>query len=114
MNGFHIARAFDVGDQTPNAPGSYQFIVRHPKGEEQKVVVEISPEAVVILEKMTRRPLPLTSSFWASYAERTLATYLWDEGRIPSSKLTITRVDWKDVNVAARWEESLQSERPRA
>jgi hypothetical protein len=32
---------------------------------------------------------------------------LWDEGRIPSSRLTITRVDLKDVNVAARWEESL-------
>jgi DNA-binding response OmpR family regulator len=109
MNGFHIARAFDASGQTPHEPGAYQFIVRHPKGEEQKVVVEISPEAVVILEKMTRRPLPITSSFWASYAERRLATYLWDEGRIPSSRLTITRVDLQDVNVAAHWEESLHS-----
>ena len=107
MNGFHIARAFEVSSQTPGSPGAYQFIVRPPKGGEQKVVVEISPEAVVILEKMTRRPLPITSSFWASYAERMLATYLWDEGRIPSSKLTITRVELTDVHIAARWEESL-------
>lgn len=109
MNGFHIVRAFEVSAQTPGKPGEYQFIVQHPKGDEQKVVVEISPEAVVILEKMTRRHLPITSSFWAGYAERSLATYLWDEGRIPSSGLTITRVELKDVNVAARWEESLHS-----
>jgi len=107
MNGFHIARAFDMSGQTLGEPGEYQFIVRHPKGGEQTVVVEVRPEAVVILEKMTRRHLPITNSFWASYAERMLATYLWDEGRIPSSRLTITRVDLKDVNVAARWEESL-------
>jgi hypothetical protein len=91
MNGFHIARAFEVSGQTPGEPGEYQFIVRHPPGGEQTVVVEISPEAVVILEKLTRRHLPITNSFWASYAERILATYLWNEGRIPSSKLTITR-----------------------
>jgi len=109
MNGFHIVRAFEVSAQTPGKPGEYQFIVQHPKGGEQNVVVEISPEAVVILEKMTRRHLPVTSSFWASYAEHRLATYLWDEGRIPSSGLTITRVELQDVHVAARWEESLHS-----
>lgn len=109
MNGFHIVRAFDGSGQTPGKPSAYQFIVQHPKGSEHKVVVESSPEAVVILEKMTRRHLPATSSFWASYAEHMLATYLRDEGRIPSSGLTITRVELKDVNVAARWEESLYS-----
>jgi DNA-binding response OmpR family regulator len=109
MNGFHIVRAFDVSRQIPGQPSEYQFIVRHPTGGAQHVVVEISPEAVAILEKMTRRPFPVTSSFWASYAEHRLATYLWDEGRIPSSKLIITRVDFKDVHVAARWAESLPS-----
>jgi FixJ family two-component response regulator len=105
MNGFHILRAFDMSAQIPGQPSEYRFIVRPPKGGEQHVVVTISPEAVTILEKMTRRPLPVTSSFWASYAEHRLAAYLWDEGRIPSSELMITRVDLKDVNVAARWEE---------
>ena len=105
MNGFHIVRAFDLSGE----PGEYQFIVQPPKGGEQHVVVEISPEAVAMVAQLTRRSLPLTSSFWASYAERTLATYLWDEGRIPSSGLTITQVELKDVDIAARWEETLHS-----
>jgi len=109
MNGFHIVRAFGVSGQTPGEPSVYEFIVRPPKGETQHVVVEISPEAVAILEKMTRRPFPLTSSFWANYAEHRLATYLWDEGRIPSPGLTINRVELKDVNVAIRWAEPLYS-----
>jgi DNA-binding response OmpR family regulator len=109
MNGFHIVRAFSVNGQTPGEPSVYEFIVRPPKGGAQRVVVEISPEAITILEKMTRRPFPITSSFWANYAEHRLATDLWDEGRIPSSGLTIARVELKDVNVAVRWEESLYS-----
>jgi DNA-binding response OmpR family regulator len=109
MNGFHIARAFSVSGQTPGEPSVYEFIVRPPKGGAQRAVVEISPEAVTILEKMTRRPFPITSSFWANYSEHRLATYLWDEGRIPSPGLTIARVELKDVNVAVRWEESLYS-----
>jgi len=105
MNGFHIVRAFDLSGEL----GEYRFIVQSPKGGEQDVVVEISPEAVAMVAQLTRRPLPLTSSFWASYAERTLATYLWDEGRIPASGLTITQVEPKDVDIAARWEETLHS-----
>jgi DNA-binding response OmpR family regulator len=108
MNGFHIVRAFDASDTTLAEPGAYEFIVRHPKGDEQHVVVEINPEAVAMVEQLTHRHLPLTSSFWASYAERTLATHLWDEGRIPSSGLTITQVERKDIDIAARWQESLQ------
>ena len=109
MNGFHIVRAFDLSGETPGQPGEYRFIVQPPKGGEQHVVVEISPEAVAMVAQLTRRPLPLTSSFWASYAERTLATYLWDEGRIPSSGLTITQIELKDVDIATRWEETLHS-----
>ena len=109
MNGFHIVRAFGVSGQTPGEPSVYEFIVRPPKGEAQHVVIAISSEAVTILEKMSRRPFPLTSSFWANYAEHRLATYLWDEGRIPSPGLTISRVELKDVNVALRWRESLSS-----
>ena len=109
MNGFHIVRALGVSGQTPGEPSVYEFIVQPPKGEAQHVVVAINPEAVTILEKMTRRSFPLTSSFWVNYAEHRLATYVWDEGRIPSPGLTISRVELKDVNVALRWQESLYS-----
>ena len=109
MNGFHIVRAFGVSGQTPGEPSVYEFSVRPPKGEAQHVIVAISSEAVTILEKMSRRSFPLTSSFWANYAEHRLATYVWDEGRIPSPGLTISRVELKDVNVALRWQEPLYS-----
>ena len=49
----------------------------------------------------------MTSSFWKSYAEHTLATYVWDEGRIPSLPLVITQVERRDVDLAARWEETV-------
>ena len=109
MNGFHIVRAFGVSGQPPGKPSVYEFIVRPPKGGAQHVIVAISSEAVTILEKMSRRSFPLTSSFWANYAEHRLATYVWDEGRIPSPGLTINRVELKDVNVAMRWKEPLYS-----
>ena len=34
-----------------------------------------------------------------------LATYLWNEGRIPAERLMITQVELREVDVAARWEE---------
>jgi len=40
-------------------------------------------------------------------ALHTLATYVWDEGRIPSLPLTITQVERRDVDLAARWEETV-------
>jgi DNA-binding response OmpR family regulator len=106
MNGFHIVRAFDLSSEPPSDSGEYRFIVQSPKGDEQQVVVAIHPEAVAMVAKLTHRPLPLTSSFWANYAERALATYLWDEGRIPSASLTVTQLALKDVDVAAHWEET--------
>jgi DNA-binding response OmpR family regulator len=108
MNGFHIVRTSAEERTTAAHPGVYHFLVRDPKGQEQDVVVQVDASAVAMVERLIRRPLPLTSSFWKSYAEHTLATYVWDEGHIPSLPLTITQVERRDVDLAARWEETVR------
>lgn len=108
MNGFHIVRTSAEERTTATHPGVYHFLVRDPKGQEQDVVVQVDASAVAMVERLIRRPLPLTSSFWKSYAEHTLATYVWDEGRIPPLPLTITQVERRDVDLAARWEETVR------
>ena len=107
MNGFHIVRTSAEKRTIAEHPGVYHFLVRDPKGQEQDVVVQVDASAVAMVERLIRRPLPLTSSFWKSYAEHTLATYVWGEGRIPSLPLTITQVERRDVDLAARWEETV-------
>jgi DNA-binding response OmpR family regulator len=99
MNGFHIVRLSTV------EPDERRFLVKSPAGLEQEVGVDIDAEAVAMVERLTRRRLPFESSFWTMYAERTLATYLWNEGRIPSTRLTVTEVNRLDLDIAARWEE---------
>jgi hypothetical protein len=79
--------------------------VKSPAGLEQEVGVDIDAEAVAMVERLTRRHLPFASSFWTIYAERALATDLWNEGRIPSTRLTVTEVNRHDLDIAARWEE---------
>src|SRR5215475_9813966 len=108
MNGFHIVRTSAEERTTSEHSGVYHFLVRDPKGQEQDVVVQVDASAVALVERLIRRPLPITSSFWKSYAEHTLATYVWDEGRIPSQPLTITQVERRDVDLAARWEETVR------
>ena len=108
MNGFHIVRTSAEERTTAAHPGVYHFLVQDPTGQEHEVVVQVDASAVAMVERVIRRPLPLTSSFWQSYAEHTLATYVWDEGRIPSLPLTITQVERRDVDLAARWEASVR------
>jgi CheY-like chemotaxis protein len=108
MNGFHLVRTSLEARTSAEPPGVYHFQVRDPKGQEHDVVVQVEASAVAMVERVIRRPLPLTSSFWQSYAEHTLATYVWDEGRIPSLPLIITQVERRDVDLAARWEETVR------
>ena len=100
MNGFHIVRLSTL------EPGERRFLVKNPAGLEQEVGVDIDAEAVDRVERLTRRRLPFESSFWTMCAERSLATYLWNEGRLPSIRLAVTEVNWYYLDIAARWEES--------
>jgi DNA-binding response OmpR family regulator len=101
MNGFTIVRA----PEAAGAASERRFIVRNPNGWEQEVTVEIAPEAIERVERMTRRHFPCESSFWTAQAERALSAFLWDEGRIPPGRtLTLRDVDREEILAAARWD----------
>jgi CheY-like chemotaxis protein len=104
MNGFRFVRAL------ADAPDERRFLVQHPAGGEHEVIVDIDAEAVAMVERLTRRHLQYDSAFWTSCAERVLVAYLWDQGRIPSERLTVVQVDRNDLEIAARWEDTMSSE----
>jgi DNA-binding response OmpR family regulator len=108
LNGFHILRPSDVGDDTPDEKpqekNQRRFIVMSPSGTEYKVTVRIEDESVGYVERMTRRRLPPENSFWTQRAERTLAEYLWSHGGPPpDGRLTVGPLDRDQLAMAERW-----------
>jgi len=104
LNGFRLWRAPDVPGAQPPEPARRLFIVQHPDGWEQEVVVEFDPAVVGFVERATGRRLPIESAFWTWQAERVLNNYLWNEGKVPAGgRLTIARMDRDDLQVATRW-----------
>jgi DNA-binding response OmpR family regulator len=106
MNGFSYVLASDVADSQPLEPDERRFIVKNPRGMEREIVVEIDPEAVGYVERMTRRKLPPESSFWTVQASNLLNTFLWNEGKLPDGRLTLRDVDRDDLPVAERWKDN--------
>jgi DNA-binding response OmpR family regulator len=105
LNGFRLWRAPEVPGAQPAEAAKRLFIVQHPHGWEQEIVVEINPAAVGFVEHATGRHLSVENPFWTWQAERVLNNYLWNEGKVPpGGRLTITEIDRDDVQVAARWE----------
>jgi DNA-binding response OmpR family regulator len=104
MNGFEILRPPDIGESVSVEPGERVFRVKNPRGWEREVIVEIPDEVVGYAERMTRRHLPRENSFWTHRAERVLATYLWNEGRFPDQRLTLSDLSPEELDVATRWE----------
>ncbi len=105
MNGFSYVDAPESDDSKPLAPNERRFLVKNPRGWEKEVVVEIDPEAIGYVERMTRRKLPPSSSFWAVQASNFLGAFLWNEGRLPDGRLTLRDVDRDDLPVAERWKD---------
>ena len=60
-----------------------RFVVQNPRGFEKEVVVEIEPEVIAYVERMTHRRLPPASSFWTTQASNLLSAFLWNEGKVP-------------------------------
>ena len=105
LNGFRLWRSPEVPGAQPPEPARRLFMVQHPDGWEQEVVIEIDPAAVGFVEHATGRRLPLENSFWTWQAERVLNNFLWNEGKVPpGGRLTIARIDRDDLQVATRWE----------
>ena len=104
LNGFRLWRAPSEGK--PADPSSRRFVVQHPDGREQDILVQIAPPLQQSAQRATGRPLPPESSFWSWQAERALNNYLWTEGTVPpAGVLTIAKVEPDDLQVARQWEE---------
>jgi len=104
LNGFSVLRAADILDRAPQRPNERCFIVRRPDGREQQVVVEIHPDAVSAVEKVTN-DLPLSKGFWTEQAEQFLRDFLWNDGDAPATgRLTLKGVEHEALAKAARKE----------
>ena len=106
LNGF---RLWPIACATDESHGLHRrrFMVRHPEGREQEVLVEIEPEAVDSIERAAHRRLPVGSAFWTALAERLLNSVLWNEGKVPAGgKLVIDsgRINHEAVQLAAGWD----------
>ncbi len=105
LNGFRLWRAPDLEGTRPSELSRRRFVVQHPDGQEQGVVVEIVPEIIGFVERATGRRLPLENSFWTWEAEHVLNNFLWNEGKVPpGGRLTIAKMDRDDLQVATRWQ----------
>jgi DNA-binding response OmpR family regulator len=104
MNGFSYVLASDVEGAPTDEPNARRFVVKHPRGFEQEVIVEIDPEVIGYVERMTHRRLPASSSFWTTQASSLLSTFLWNEGEVPTNgKLTLKDISRDELPIAARW-----------
>ena len=105
LNGFRLWPAPGLEGTRPPDLSRRRFVVQHPDGQEQEVVVEIDPGVVGFVERATGRRLLLENAFWTWEAEHVLNNYLWIEGNVPpGGKLRITQIDRDDLQVATRWE----------
>jgi len=105
LNGFRLWPAPDRERVRQPDLSRRRFVVQHPDGQEQDVVVEIVPDVIGFVERATGRRLPLDNSFWTWEAEHVLNNFLWNEGKVPpGGKLTISKMDRDDLQVATRWE----------
>jgi DNA-binding response OmpR family regulator len=104
LNGFTILRATDILGLLPQRPNERCFIVRKPDGGKQEVIIEIDPEAVSAVEKVTNH-LPLGKAFWTEQAEQFLSDFLWNDGYVPATgRLTLRGVEREALENAARKE----------
>jgi chemotaxis response regulator CheB len=104
LNGFTILRAADLARSLPQRPNERCFVVRTPRGEEKKVVVDIDREALAAVERVTR-DFPIGKAFWTEQAERFLTDFIWNDGHVPASgKLTLKGVESEALEKAARKE----------
>jgi DNA-binding response OmpR family regulator len=107
MNGFRFWPDPHAVEWHRREPRQRRFIVQHPDGRHQEVIVEFDPETIALVERATPRPLPGENAFWPWLAERRLNAFLWSEGKVPpGGKLTVEAkaIDRETLQVATRWE----------
>jgi DNA-binding response OmpR family regulator len=87
-------------------PDRRRFIIQHPDGREQQVVVQFEKDTVAMVERAAHGPMPFQGAFWTAFAERCLNKYLWNEGKVPvGGQLSVTpdATDPDALQLAAQW-----------
>ncbi|HET6976489.1 MAG TPA: response regulator [Pyrinomonadaceae bacterium] len=101
MNGFTI---IDDDDAPALDELQRRFIVISPEGQKHDVLVQIDPEVIDYVDRMTGRRLPADSSFWTAQARRLLSDFLWDKRNLPPmNRLVLKSLDPDRLPVAAQW-----------
>lgn len=105
LNGFRFWRAPEAATHS-SRPQVHPFLVQHPEGREEEVLIEFTEAACEHVERRTHRQFPLAHRFWALQAEYCLNRYLWNEGKIPPTrKLIVREIDRDGLQMAARWQD---------
>ena len=103
-NGFSIVRLAEINGLAIDTAQECRFLVRNPRGWEREISVEFGEELVTLIQGQRRTSLPDTSVFWLNFAERCLATYLWEnDGYPPGGQLTIGKLSDDDRLLATHW-----------
>jgi hypothetical protein len=100
MNGFTI---LDPEEDQWHLPEQRRFTVLDPSGARHEVVVQIDPEVVDYVRRLTGRYLPLESSFWTAESRRLLSDYLWNKGEVPHMKFLVLDEIGRDQIVIAKY-----------
>lgn len=103
-NDFSIVRLSDIDESITAGGTKHTFVVRHPRGYELGITVDISDSAVAEIISRSRGRLSLDSSYWIYCAERHLANYLWENDDYPpEAKLIVEVLTLDDLDLARRW-----------
>lgn len=104
-NGFSIIRLSDIDKTIPAVGASHEFLVRDPHGYELHITVQISSDAIAEVGWRSRGRISNEGSYWICFAERHLATYLWENDDYPpDATLSIDQLTIDDLDLARRWD----------
>lgn len=104
LNGFTILSSLTThSEATPNE-NERVFLVKGPDGDQHVIVIEIAPEAILEVEKVTTA-LPLPNAFWTEQAEQFLSDFLWNDGTAPATgRLTLKGIERETLQRALQKE----------
>ena len=104
-NGFSIIRLSDIDKSIKAVGATHEFLVRDPHEYELHITVEMSRDAIAEISWRARGRISNESSYWLCFAERHLATYLWENDDYPpDARLEVNNLTLDDIDLARRWE----------
>lgn len=104
-NGFSITRLSDIDKSIPAVGATHEFLVRDPHEYELHITVHILSNPIAEIDRRSGGSISKESSYWIYFAERHLATYLWENDDYPpDATLNIDQLTIDDLDLARRWD----------